>query len=905
MTLPFLAAKTRLPTPTSNLVPRPRLFAALDTCLNPNVQVMLVAAPAGAGKTTLLAQWLGHLPSNLNVGWLSLDEGDNSLARFLGYLFAAIPHFDSDFAAQVESNPNINAEQGVTYLVEQAAESDSNFLLVLDDYHTITALEVHQALKLLIDHLPPNLRLVIAGRVEPPLPLARLRARGQLVEVRAADLRFSVDEVAAFLARFAGLESLAGHDLLSKRLADSTEGWAAGIQMSALALRGELSLGNRDQAQVLERFVDGLGGSHRYILDYLLDEVLSRESERVREFLLRTCLLERFNADLCAALCSEEMDAAAAQSLLEELERSNLFIVPLDGQREWFRYHHLFADVLQKQLLHNHAGLAPELHRRAADWFERHGMIEEAISHAQRAGDPSLLQKMAEKYVLATILRGQIATANRWLDSLPSEMLLSSPRLCLDRAWALTFTSQTESAIPYLQQAKTLAHDIPEIRAEVLGLQSYGKSVYGLTEEAVQLATLALEASPRDHSFLQCINHLFFASALVRDGKLDEALQEYRSIRVTCQNQQPLAGFAMLEADFLQYAAVYMNARNQSRQAKELLNNAIRSFENAEGNRGAAALYLYVGLGTILFIENNLTEAERALEKGLQLDPFLHSLAAIDGWLTLWWVKIGQGDHPAARHILRDLEPSIRGRDEKLHRLFVLTGALQDLLENKIGAATEKMSQLGFTDDVNSALASVTDSELIGWRSNEYLVYARVLAAQGKPALSLRVLKRIAQVTQAHGLNWVMYRTWITQAAVLFEDAQKDSALEIMARLLDETSRLESGAARVYLSAGESARALLKEAQRIGLRPQHVANLLAEFPPEAPPAKSSSLPEALTERELDVLRLMAEGLRNQEIGAKLYISLNTIRYHTGNIFGKLGVSSRTAAVVRAREMGIL
>ena len=289
----------------------------------------------------------------------------------------------------------------------------------------------------------------------------------------------------------------------------------------------------------------------------------------------------------------------------------------------------------------------------------------------------------------------------------------------------------------------------------------------------------------------------------------------------------------------------------------------------------------------------------------MQLDPFLHSLAAIDGWLTLWWVKIGQGDYPAARRILHDLEPSIRGRDEKVHRLFVLTGANQDLLEKKIDSAVENMARLGFSDDVDSALANVTGSELIGWRSNEYLVYARVPAAQGKPALSLRVLERLAQVTQAHGLNWVMYRTWITQAAVLFEDDQKDSALEIMARLLEQTSRLESGAARVYLSAGETARALLKEAQRIGLRSEHVSHLLAEFPPEAPPAKSSSLPESLTERELDVLRLMADGLRNQEIGAKLYISLNTIRYHTGNIFGKLGVSSRTAAVVRARELEIL
>ncbi len=290
---------------------------------------------------------------------------------------------------------------------------------------------------------------------------------------------------------------------------------------------------------------------------------------------------------------------------------------------------------------------------------------------------------------------------------------------------------------------------------------------------------------------------------------------------------------------------------------------------------------------------------------GLQLDPLSLSLAAVDGWLTLWWVKIGQGDYPAARRILDNLEPSIRKRDEKIQNLFILTGSLQDLLEGKTDSAVRGMERLGLSDDVDAALAKVSDSELIGWRSNEYLVYARVLAAQGKTALSLRVLAHMAQVTQNYSLHWVMYRTWITQAMVYFQDKQVETALEIMARLLEQTARLDSGAARVYLSAGEPARALLKESARRGLQPEHVARLLAEFPPEPFSGKILTLPEMLTERELDVLRLMASGLKNQDIGEKLFISLNTIRYHTSNIFGKLGVDNRTAAVARARELNIL
>ena len=899
MILPFLAAKTRLPAGQPTQVFRPRLVAVLNACMQSGARVALVAAPAGAGKTTLLSQWLEQLPTVWRVGWLALDEGDNTLARFFSYLFASIPGLDGDFTALIEANPRFNLEQGVAHLVAQVSEMEQNLLLVLDDYHVITTPEIHQALKLLIDHLPPNLRLVIAGRVEPPLPLARLRARGQLVEVRAADLRFSVEETGSFLGNFAGLDELSAQVGLVKRLNDSTEGWVAGLQMSALALRGEMSRQGGDSAEITERIFGVLEGSHRYILDYLLEEVLSRESAPIREFLIKTCLLERFNADLCAALGLE-----GAQERLEYLERANLFILPLDGQREWYRYHHLFADVLQKQLFHTYPGLAPELHRRAANWLEAAGLVDEALNHALKTGDPGPALDLIERHALETILQGRIATAARWLDSLPADALLTRPRLCLDRAWALTFASQTEAALPYLERAEMLDNTL-EARAEIFGLQSYQKSIYGLTAEALRLAQLAQENSPPDHPFLQCSNRLFLASALVRNGKLDEALKEYRLIQPTCQ-QQILSGLALLEADFLQFVAMYLNARNQPKRAKALLRDAIQTFETTgAGNRKAAALYLYVGLGKILYIENQLAEAECTLEMGLQLEPLSLSLAAIDGWLTLWWVKIGQRDYRAARHILDDLEPAVRHCDEKISRLVRLPGVLQDLLEGKIASATTRLERLGFSDQVDEALAQVSDSELMGWRSNEYFVYARVLAARGKSTASLRVLEHMARVAQAFGLDWLLYRTWITQAMVYFQTGQLEVAVGRLTHLLEKTSRLDSGAVQIYLSTGEPARALLKEAARRGLYPQHVSHLLAEFPPEPGPAKNPGLPESPTERELDVLRLMAAGLKNQEIGAKLYISLNTIRYHTTNLFGKLGVDNRTAAVARARELGIL
>jgi LuxR family maltose regulon positive regulatory protein len=904
----LLVTKTRIPNPTSNLVARPRLIASLDALLQPGCQVALVSAPAGFGKTTVLAQWLQTVPESFRVGWVSLDEADNSLVRFFAYVAAALQNADpaigENFSALVEAHPELTADDAVSYLVNQTAASAQNILLVIDDIHVISAAEVHRALAMFVDHIPSTLRLVIAGRVDPSLPLARLRVRGQLVEVRTADLRFNVDETGGFLDRFAGLPSpvISLADALNR----STEGWAAGLQMTVIALRTELQAQGGQPGEVLDRLVHELSGSHRYILDYLLDEVLNRESPRVREFLLRTCLLERFNADLCAVLCAEETDATEAQSMLEYLERANLFIIPLDDRREWFRYHHLFADVLQKQLLHAHPGLAPDLHRRAADWFERQGRIEEAIAHAQRSGDPKCPQVLVEKYALEAILRGQIATAVRWLDSLPADALLASPRLCLDRAWALTFTSQTEAAVPYLERAESLQADKPEIRAEIFGLQSYQKSIYGQTGEALHLAKLALQSTPEKNRFLQYSNRMFLAIALVRNGKLEEALNEYHSLRSACNDPHGLDGLALLEADFLQFVAVYLNARNESQRAIQLLREAIQTFETVStGNRRTAALHLYIGLGKILYIGNELAEAERVLKTGLVLDPLSLSLAAIDGRLTLWWVKIGQRDYPAARRILVDLEASVRNCDEKINRLVMLPGALQDLLEGNIASATTRLQALGFTDDVDAALARVSDSELMGWRANEYFVYARVLAARGKFRLGLRVLERMAQAARDFGLDWILYRAWITQATIYYQDNQTDTAMEIMAQLLEKTSQAVYGAVQVFLSTGEPARTLLQEARRRGLHIEHVDCLLAAFPPPVQPGPVTGLPEALSEREIEVLLLMADGLKNQEIADRLVVSLNTVRYHSKNIFGKLSVDNRTAAVARARELGLL
>ena len=905
----LLVTKNFVPTPTPNLVARPRLHSSLNATLQSGCQVALISAPAGFGKTTLLAQWLQTVPNSFRVGWLSLDPSDNYLIRFFSYFISALQNADPAigdyFVELVETHPELTADELVTYVINEVAHSSQNILLVIDDTHMITSPEIQHALKLLIDHLPSNLRLVLSGRIDPSLPLARLRARGQLVEVRTAELRFNIIETGGFIDKFAGLSSPVAS--LADGLNRSTEGWVAGLQMTIIALRAELQARGGQPGEVLDRLVNELSGSHRFILDYLLDEVLNRQEAGVCEFLLRTCVLDRFNVDLCAALCEIETSSSESQSMLEMLERANLFIIPLDDRREWYRYHHLFADVLQKQLLHTHPGLAQDLHRRAAKWFEQQGMLNEAITHAHRSGDAALPRSLVEKYALETILRGQLATAISWLNGLPAEALMSSPRLCLDRAWALTFTFQTDAAIPYLKRAESLLREQPgkvlSVKSEIFGLQSYRENMYGHPEEAILLAKLALENAPANDPFLQCCNQLFLAGAFCHAGKVDEAMQTYSSFQSACQEERKnMAGLVLLEADFLHDLAIFLHAAGEVTRAKMLLEQAI-------GNMGTeilqpAALYLHVGLGKLLFSENDLDGSERALNAGLQIDPLALSIGALDGWLALWRVKIGKGDRSAARTILEKLERTTRGCDAKVVHMVIVTAAMQDLLENKIESAARRLEQLGLTGDVNKALDHVSDSELFSWRNNEFNTYALLLLAQHKFEAALKVLKRLENAAQAVQMKYLSARAQIMQAVVHLQTGNMGRAIQIMAHLLERTSKMEANMTSIYLAAGEPGRSLLQEASRRGIQRSHAKDLLAAFPLQVRSETVPDSPETLSEREVEVLRLMAEGLKNQEIADRLVISLNTVRYHSKNIFGKLAVDNRTAAVVSARELGL-
>jgi LuxR family maltose regulon positive regulatory protein len=437
----LLATKLYGPAPRSQLVPRPRLLERLG----PVRPLTLVSAPAGFGKTTLLAEWIAHngrCEADMRVAWLSLDEGDNDPSRFLTYVVAALQTLDANIGSEALSllhdAPALPVDVALTALINDAATARGRIVLVLDDYHVIDAPPVHQAVGFLLDHLPPQLHLAIASRSDPPLPLARLRSRGELTELRAADLRFTREEAVDFLNRAMGL-GLSTDDIVA--LETRTEGWIAGLQLAALSLR---------QQEDVAGFISTFTGSHRFLIDYLVEEVLQHQPDRVREFLLRTAFLDRLTGPLCDTVTG--LDGGSA--MLATLERDNLFVVPLDDQRQWYRYHHLFAEVLRSRVLQEHPDHVPAVHSAASEWYERNGFAEDAVRHALAAQDFERAARLIESALPEARRSRHDATLLGWLTTLPDDLVRRRPALSVVRAWLLLVSGDLEAVEPWLDEAE-------------------------------------------------------------------------------------------------------------------------------------------------------------------------------------------------------------------------------------------------------------------------------------------------------------------------------------------------------------------------------------------------------------------------------------------------------------------
>ena len=913
----LLATKLTIPPPRPHLVARPHLLERLNQGLT--YRLILISGPAGFGKTTLLSEWA--LEAGRHVAWLSLDQADNEPTRFWMYAVAALQTIREGIGATalaaLQSPQPPAMEALLTSLINDIAASGSDpLVLVLDDVHLITAPPIHDALLFLVDHLPPTMHLVLSARADPPWPLARLRAMGDMIEVRTDDLRFTAAEVAAFLNDVMGL-GLSAADIAA--LDERTEGWIAGLQMAALSLQG------RTDAPAL---IQSFRGSHRFILDYLVEEVLERQPGDVQEFLYQTAVLDRLTAPLCDAVTGRQ----DSQAVLIRLERANLFLVPLDDERCWYRYHHLFADLLRARLEGTQPGRAAVLHRRASAWYEGQQMIVEAMTHALAAHDVGRAARLAEENVLGMMEHGNLGVLVEWLNALPSELVRSRPWLCIARAWALAFTGAFEAVTPCLQDAAQAVEDPPQ---PGLGVEGRGRApeevahvkghidaircyVLGLTfgeyRQVVELAQSALAQLPesdwRARGFVAVLlglghrlnlNYAAAHEALARGLAIARAAkQTYVVIDVLCQ-------IALVESDQGRLHQAAATCREALREAGE--------YVGPGHSRLPLASYALHALGEILHEWNEGDAALACAQEALALAQQWGDADSLSGaYWTLVKVRIARREFARALEIIEE-RARLGVRLPRYRRGAIAMEALVRLAMNDLAAASRRVDEL----------AACTDEDWLMPRAIP--VYLAQFRHGLRPSLDdvLDYLARSLEVAEAAGAQPAIAKMLVYQAMALQATGRGEQARAALTRALALAE--PEGYVRTFIDEGapmgellaavlaaqparpaKSDRRLASYASRLlaTLETKGSITSPAETPGERPAAPPLPAPlEPLSAREMEVLRLLATTLSTPEIARELVVSTNTVRSHVKCIYSKLNVHGRIEALQRARELGLL
>ena len=907
----LLATKLYLPAPVPGFVPRPRLVGRLEEGLGRGLT--LVCAPAGSGKTALLADWARH--RRPPVAWLSLDAGDNDPARFWRHAAAAVDRVRPGVAerlAPLLGPPAPPSFDGLAAaLSNELAQASDRVLLVLDDYHLVEGQPVHASVRFLLEHRPPALHLLLASRADPPLPLARLRARGQLAEVRAADLRFSTEEAAAMLREAVGPEAPLP-DAAVAALASRTEGWAAGLQLAGLSLRGQADVAG---------FVAAFSGSHRYVLDYLTEEVLERQPEPVRRFLLETSVLERLSGPLCDAVVGRD----DGQRLLERVEQANLFLVPLDEVRGWWRYHHLFADLLRARLQRADPGRVPELHRAAAAWFERHGPAGDAVQHAVAAGEAAWAARLVERHGDEVLLRSEGATLERWLAALPAEVVASRPRLLLAQAILALVGGRVEAVQapldaaerafaeaadepfePSVGQAASLLANVPA--AITIG-RGYLAELQGDTERAVMFDRRVPAQIGGGDWMLDALGRLHLAVAEWLRGRLPEAERAATA---------SIDLWRAAEAQFLAVRGYEVLGRVQRAQGR--LDAALQTYREAlalaagpGGPALPAAGIAHVGLAEVAYQRGDLDAALEHAGEGVGLCRHLtYTQALATGLATLAWARQAGGDPAGALEAMGEAErvAASPGVPNLLNPVPAQRARLL-LAQGDLAGAARWTERLGLGPDDRPSYAS----------EPEHLMLARVLVAQGRPGEALGLLERLGELAVAQRRTGSRIEVLAVSALALEAGGAGEPAVAALSEAL--TLACPQGYVRVFADEGAPMAGLvgrLVAAQRgahaaaSGVPIAYLGRLVRalERPgaaagpgPRRATAAAGGLVEALSERELEVLRLLATGRSNQQLADELVVSLNTVKKHVVHVLDKLGAANRTEAIVRARELGLL
>jgi LuxR family maltose regulon positive regulatory protein len=891
--VPLLATKLHQPRPRTQLVPRFQLLERLRQGMAG--ALTLVSAPAGFGKTTLISQWLAS--TRVPVAWLSLEPEDNEPTRFLTYLIAALqrldPHLGAPALALLAPPQPAELETVLNVLANDLIDwQGEDFVLVLDDYHVVEAPPIHQALTYLVEHLPSQLHLIIATRADPPLPLARLRARGQLSELRVAELRFGPAESEIFLEEVMGLQ-LSPEDVATLQV--RTEGWVAGLQLAALSLQG------RDDASSL---LGAFSGSHRFVLDYLSEEVLSRQPASVQTFLLSTSVLARLSGLLCDAVTGQ----AESQAMLEALERANLFVVALDEERRWYRYHHLFADLLRSRLHQTMPALVPDLHRRASAWYEQHDLIGDALHHARLAPDLDRAMRLVEEHTHELVFGGQTHTVLNWLASLPNELVRTHPRLCLSQALLLLFSGHLGEALQRLQEAEQAAsHFTQAFLNQVTTVQAYILFFQGDLARSVALAQQASDQLAERPVQVREATDLIAAHSRLLSGDV-RRVEEQRVTRLPSPHSVGRDVFAM--EVFVHLTGTLLHARLLGLQGR--LRQAAATYEQMVPLQGAYEGGLFhpgycFGLGELLYEWNDLDAAEHLLEQGREV---------LGGPLTLAADAIAQGYASLAR--LYQARNNTTSSLAVLEAFLVLADTRQfapaqlafvravrarlELMRGNLAAAVRWADASSF---------SVEDDPYFP-REREYLTFVRVRIAQGRedpsvPFLSqaLRLLERLLSDAEAKTRTDSVIEILLLQALAFSALGKGTKALAVLERVLTQAE--PQGYIRLFVDEGEPIVTLLRQAYTGRITPDYVATLLsaAEAPNLPALTPAGSLLEPLTEREREVLRLLVAGLSNQAISQELIVTVGTVKRHLNSIYGKLAVQSRTQAAARAQALHLL
>jgi len=908
---PLLETKLYVPRSRAGLVSRPRLIERIRQ--GAERKLTLVLAPAGFGKTTLLAEWLAGTGGGGKAGWGSLDPSDNEPALFWAYVARALqkvqPSVGALAIARLQSTQPPPTDSVLTALINDISAIDSDLVLVLDDYHVIDAPPVHEGLTFLLDHLPPQMHVVIASRSDPPLPLSRLRARGELTEVRVADLRFTREEASAFLNQVMSLDLSA---LDTATLEQRTEGWIAGLKLAALSMKGR---------EDVRGFVDAFAGDNRYIADYLVEEVLQAEPERIKRFLLGTAILDRLSGPLCDAIMGEQ----GSQALLEDLERRNLFVVALDDRREWYRYHHLFADVLQAQSFREDPDRARTFHRRASAWYEAHGSPADAVRHAFGAED---LERAAALLEVAWPERNRSYQSDTWLrrvKALPDALVRVRPVLGMGYAWALLNSGELEAAEPRLrdverwldapaasserrQVSSTQLVVTDEARFRTLPSELASARVYlaqalGDVPGTVEHAQRALDLVPEGDQAARATGVALLALALWARGDLEAAHRTFAdalvAMRATGHTLDAIRGTFVL--------GDLRVAQGRLREAASIYERGLQLAKEEVNPTAPETDELYLGLSEVHTEWGDLDAAEGFLQTITRSAAGSAYAGNRQRWCTaMARVREARGDlggaldllDEAERHDLRSPLPRVRPIAATKARIWIAQGRLAEAM-----------------DWVRSRGLSVED-DLSYVREFEHVTLARLLIARhgaraGERSLdeTERLLDRLGTAAEHGGRMGSVIEILVLRSIARQTLGNVRGALDPLTRALGLAE--PEGYLRVFVDEGSRMRDLLRHATARGIAGEYTRRVLSAFDePRRTAAASSPVAAAgavqsLTTRELEILRLIAAGLRNQEIADHLSISAATVKRHIANAYGKLGASHRTEALVRAKELKLL